>query len=102
MIDWINKDSKDNALATATVAADAKKTHFVHAIRASFNDPAISGTLTIKQGATVLNELDVHGSRDIDFVQPMPFKMGVAVSATLSASGTAGKIGKVSVEGFSA
>lgn len=94
----------DNALATATLSAPGAGWR-LSALRvdASYNDSAIVKTLTVKSGATVIFVIDILGRGAIDFdadVGRPAINPNEAMSAELQASGTAGKIGHVYIQGF--
>ena len=64
---WAVKDSKDNALATATQAADeVGRSHHITGVYASYS-AAKTGLLQIKVRATVIFEQYVVNSLDINF-----------------------------------
>lgn len=94
---WVATDSKDNAIATATKAAATGKTHIITGAFASFSATK-SGLLQVKDGNTVIAEQYIYDSGYI----PLNVKAtaGNAVSAVLTASGTATTLGKVNLTGF--
>lgn len=98
---WVEKDSKDNAAATATRAAETGKIHYITGVFASYS-AAKTLLLQIKDGSTVIAEQYVVNSEAITFPTPIRATKGNAVSAVLAASGTDGTIGKVNLTGFTA
>jgi len=96
---WAVKDSKDNTIATATKSGEEGKTHHISAVLAGYTDPA-SGLLTVKDGDTVKIEYPVHDADVIILPVPVKCTEGNAVSASLSASGTGGVVGKINLIGF--
>ena len=96
---WVALGSADNALATATKAAEAAKSHYITAIVASYST-AKTGLLQIKDGAAVIAEHHIVNSDMITLPTPIKITAGNAVSAELVASGTAGQTGKVNLIGY--
>ena len=86
---WVATDSKDNATATATKAAETGRHHMVYSVDASFSATAIQ-LLQIKDGTTVIWEGHVHDSREVQFPAGISISLGAAASAVLAASGTGG------------
>jgi hypothetical protein len=98
---WLAFAKADNAVASASKAGEAGKSHYITSVFASYTASLTSkGTLSIKDGITVIAEVDLESSRDVTFGKPVKITEGNAVSAELSASGTAGTIGKVNLTGF--
>lgn len=89
-------DVKDNAEATATVAAVAAQKHCLVGIIASYSAAKI-GLLTVKQGTTTLWTVDVHNSIVIPMNPGYEFDTNTAINVTLSASGTGGVNGRVTI-----
>lgn len=98
---WAVSASADNALATATKAAVAGKSHRITAIFASYSGSK-TGLLQIKDGAAVIFEQYIVNADVISLPAPLKITAGNAVSAELAASGTAGILGKVNLAGFTA
>lgn len=97
---WVVSASQDNALASATKAADdVGRSHYITGVYASYS-AAKTGLLQVKVGSTVVFEHYVVNSEAINFEIPIQCAPGQAVSAELAASGTAGQIGKVNLTGF--
>lgn len=96
---WKAADSKDNAEATASKAAETGKTHYVTHVSASFS-AAAAKLLQIKDDTTVIYEHYIVDSAAVIFPTPLKITAGKAVSAVLAPSGTAGTIGKVNLVGF--
>jgi hypothetical protein len=94
---WVVKDSKDNSTATATKAAAAGKTYIITGVAAGYSSAKL-GTLEIKDDSTTIFETSVNNAIDMNL--NIRITTGKAVSAVLSASGTAGVIGKVNLIGF--
>jgi len=90
------QDSQTNALATATVALIAGRSHVFLKVEASYSASTTSALLQIKFGTTVKFEKYIHGAGAIDagvlgMINPV---QGEAISAELAAGG-AGVVGKV-------
>lgn len=97
---WVVKDSKDNALAVATKAADdVGRSHHITGVYASYS-AAKTGLLQIKVDTTIIFEMYVVNSLAINFEIPIQCAPRKAVSVELAASGTAGQFGKVNLTGF--
>jgi hypothetical protein len=98
----LGKDSKDNAIGTATApAGNTSQRNYITGVEASFSVLATSALLQIKDDTTVIWEQYIHGSANIEF--PSPIVAGAlakAMSAVLAASGTGGVIGKVNLRGY--
>lgn len=94
---WVESDSQDNALATATKAAETSKTHVITGVYASYS-AAVTGLLQIKDDTTVIFEQYVVNATEIPL--NITATQGNAVSAELAASGTLGQIGKVNLTGY--
>ncbi len=96
---FIAKDSQDNALATATVAASTVRRHYITDIVASYS-AAKTGLLQIKLGATVVFEHYFSDTYSVHLETAIVGNVNEAVSAELAASGTGGVVGKVNILGF--
>lgn len=98
--EWIVTDSKDNATATATKAANANQTHYITGVYYSFS-AAVSGKLgTIKKDTTVLGNFYVYNQLAAPFPFPVAVPKGSAATAELAASGAGGTLGAVVMTGF--
>lgn len=95
---WYATDRKDNALATATKAADTNQSQVLYAVYAAYSD-LYSGTLTIKEGAVTRAVLDVQNTLHLTNLH-IEFGAGQAISAELSASGGAGVFGSILLHGY--
>lgn len=95
---WWAADRKDNAVATATKAADTSQKQIITAIYAAYSGTK-TGILTIKEGTTTKITLDVVNSLSLEGLE-LEFAAGTAVSAELSASGTATVYGSVLLNGY--
>ena len=100
-IDWVEKASADNALATATRAAAGEgRRHVVTKVLASFS-AAATKLLQLKHGAVVVFEHYVVNSEVVEIPEGLRNAgNNEAVSAELAASGGAGTIGKVNLCGY--
>jgi hypothetical protein len=98
---WVSTASADNALATATKAAETGKSHYITTIFASYSG-AKTGLLQIKDGAAVIAEYYIVNADVISLPTPIKATAGNAVSVELAASGTAGTLGKVNLVGYTA
>ena len=96
---WSVTVTADNAAATATKAAEARKAHYITGIHASFS-AALIKLLTLKDGTTVIGNFYVHNQRDILFAKPVRITEGALAEASLAASGAGGTIGAVTMTGF--
>lgn len=96
---WTVSASADNALATASKAAEAAKRHYITAVGGSFSN-AVTRLLQIKKGTDVIWEQYVVNSFSHEFARPIQGDVNELVSAELAASGTAGQLGKVNITGY--
>lgn len=95
------KDSKDNAVATAlAVAGTATQRYYITGYDVSYSVAATGGLLQLLDGATVIWEQYISGRNFINFIQPIKGSLASSFSAVLTASGTAGVIGKINLRGF--
>lgn len=95
------KASQDNAVATATAAAGtANQRYRITGMEASFSVNTTAGLLQLLDGATVIYEHYFTGGMRHNFIQPIQGSLGSSFSAVLTASGTAGVIGKVDIRGY--
>lgn len=95
------KDSRDNAVATATAAAGtATQRYCITGMDASYSTGATAGLLQLLDGATVIWEGYLTGVLRQNFIQPIEGSLASSFSAVLTASGTAGVIGKVDIRGY--
>lgn len=95
------KDSKDNAVATALAAAGtATQRYFIAGMDASFGVNTTAGLLQLLDGATVIWEGYFTGTLRHNFIHPIQGSLASSFSAVLTASGTAGVIGKVDIRGY--
>lgn len=95
------KDSKDNAVATATAAAgNSNQRYRITGMDASFSTGATVGLLQLLDGATLIWEGYFTGTLKHNFISPIQGSLGSSFSAVLTASGTAGVIGKVDLRGY--
>lgn len=95
---WYATDRKDNAAATASRAAEPLSNHVITAIHAAYSG-AVTGTLTVKEGTTSKVVVDVVNSLSLDGLN-IELGEGKAISAELSASGSAGVYGSVLLNGY--
>lgn len=100
---WVEKGTATNALATATKAAAAGKTHYLTGVYAIFGAAVGSGLLQVKDGATVIAEFFAKDTVPavLPFPRPIRITTGNAVSAELAAGGVSA-VGKVNITGFTA
>lgn len=96
---WIARASADNALATASKAADGTRQHIVYGVTASFSTAAANKLLTIKDGTTIVFQAYVTNALSIVFERGIAMTPGGACSAELAASGTGGQSGDVNLHG---
>ena len=97
---WSETTTADNAAATVTHAADTNRAHYVTSVHGSFSVANVQ-LMTLKDGATIIQNYHVNDQRDIIFAKPVRITHGAAVELSLAASGTGGQIGAVSMTGFS-
>lgn len=96
---WAVTATADNAASTATKAAESGKSHYVTSISGSFSAAAIK-LLTLKDGTTVIGNHYVHNAFGLTFPNPIKLTSGNLAELSLAASGTAGVIGAVTLNGF--
>lgn len=90
--------SADNAAATITLAAPAAGVaHYVWGIIVGFVGGAATKLCTVKDGATVKENLPVVNSLTTERAKPLKITDATALEVSLAASGTAGIIGYVTV-----
>jgi len=90
--------SADNAAATITLAAPAAGVaHYVWGIIAGFVGGAATKLLTVKDGATVKENIPVVNGMSSERTKPLKITDATALEVSLAASGTAGIIGYVTV-----
>lgn len=95
------KDSKDNAVATATAAAGAShQRYYITGMDASYSTSGTAGLLQLLDGATVIWEGYFSGQMRHNFISPIEGSLASSFSAVLTASGTLGVIGKVDIRGY--
>lgn len=95
------KDSKDNAVATALAAAgNSNQRYFITGMDASFSVGTTVGLLQLLDGATVILERYITGNLSFNFISPIQGSLASSFSIVLTASGTAGVIGKVDIRGY--
>jgi len=99
-VQWTGDAQADNALATATKAAQVDKTHYLCAVIAGYSNANAGKLVTVKDGATIVLRARIHNSLELVFANPLRITRGNAVSAELDASGTAGQNGNVAILGF--
>lgn len=96
------KDSKDNAIATATAAAGtATQRYCITGMDASFSaaTPAFE-LIQLLDGVTIIYEQYFNTALRHNFISPIQGSFASSFSAVLTASGTAGVIGKVGLRGY--
>ena len=96
---WIARASADNALATASKAAESGRQHIVYGVTAGFSGSASNKLLTIKDGTTVVFTAYVTNQLAIQFPRGIAITPGAACSAELNASGTGAMLGEVDLHG---
>ena len=96
-VNWIETDSKDNALATATHNGETGKTHFIKKVIASFTTaPSAPKLVQVKKGTSVLCEMYISGVTQEWDLEGIPGNAGGAVSVELAAhGGGSGNYGKL-------
>src|SRR5206468_2445421 len=89
-----------NAAVTATHAAAAGLRHRISRVFWSFTAAPVAASIQVRDGATVLVELDVTaaGPGQLSFDPPLVATRGAGVSAVLAAGG-AGNSGRVALSG---
>jgi hypothetical protein len=100
---WTEKAGPSvNAVATATRAATPGIRHRISGVSWSFSAAPTAASIQVKDGATVLLELDVTaaGPGHFPFNPPLAATRGQAVSAVLSAGGAA-VTGRIALVGIS-
>lgn len=99
--DWVITAEEDNALATATKAAESGKRHYIVTILASYSGTK-TGNLEVKDGSTSLFNFVIENEEVIPLSKPLPISEGNALNVELEASGTGGELGDVTVIGYTA
>lgn len=96
------KDSKDNAVATALAAVgNSDQRYFITGFDASFSAATTTFELIqLLDGATVIYEQYFNTAIRHNFISPIQGSLASSFSAVLTASGTAGVIGKVDIRGY--
>lgn len=97
---WLARGEADNALATATKAAEVGLQHIVYGVTAGFSGAAAGKLLTIKDGTTVIFQAYVTNQLAIHFPRGLAITPGAACSAELAASGTGAMLGEVDLHGI--
>jgi hypothetical protein len=100
---WTVVDSKTNAVATATKAADSIKQHFLTGISFSMSAaPAAAVTVQVLDGVTVIDQFQIPAAAQapliMNYVPPIQITPKNAVSVTVGALG-AGVVGTVVLKG---
>lgn len=96
------KDSKDNAVATATAAAgNSNQRYRITGFDASFSAATTAFALIqLLDGATVIYEHYFNTAIRHNFISPIQGSLGSSFSAVITSSGTAGVIGKINLRGY--
>lgn len=97
---WVARGGADNALATATKAAEDGREHIVYGVTASFSGAAAGKLLTIKDGTDVVFQAYVTNQLTVTFERGLVITRGNACSAELAASGTGLMLGHVNLHGI--
>lgn len=97
---WVARGGADNALATATKAAEAGRQHIVYGVTASFSAAAAGKLLTIKDGTTIVFQAYVTNQLSVHFPHGIAITPGAACAAELAASGTGAVLGDVDLHGI--
>lgn len=100
---WTVVASQTNATATATKSAEAGKTHYITGISFSMSAaPAAAAVVQIKDGTTVIDQMQVPAAAQAPFVHnytpPLQVTMGNLASITVGALGS-GVVGTVVLKG---
>lgn len=95
---WVETDSADNGIATATKAAVAGSQYVIYSVTASFTSTTAK-LLQVKDGSTVIYEEVIYDGGNIPFPKGIAITPGNAVSAVLAASGAGANIGYVNIHG---
>lgn len=105
--EWTVTASGTNAVATATKAAEAGKSHYIAGVSISMSAaPAASVLAEVRENAATAKDqfripAAVFAPIVINYVRPIRIAKGLSADVTLPASGTAGVIGTVTIRGFS-
>lgn len=95
------RDSKDNAVATALApAGNSNQRYYITGYEFSYSVGTTGGLLQLLDGTTVIFEHYVAGRQFINFISPIEGSLASSFSAVLTASGTAGVIGKLDFRGY--
>lgn len=95
---WYEKASGSGAAQTATHAGESGNRHLLKSVVASFTGSGDVGALILKDGATEIFEVDVHGNIELEFPDGWLFSSGADVVAELADAG-GGATGKVVIAG---
>jgi hypothetical protein len=100
---WTVVDSKTNAVATATKAADSTKQHYLTGISFSMSAaPAAAVTVQVLDGATVIDQFQIPAAAQApiiaNYVPPIQITPKNSLSSTVGALG-AGVVGTVVLKG---
>lgn len=103
---WTAVDTNSNAATSANVVAVAGQQHFATHVTVSFSTvPATALTLTIKDGTTVIWQVELSTTNTIfteNFeTRPLHASTNAALSANVGAAGT-GVTSTISLAGFTA
>lgn len=98
--EWVENATADDAVATASRAAESGKTHYITAIIASYSATS-EGQVNVKDGGSSIFTVDCYDDLIIP-LKPLRITPGNAVSAELDASGGAGNVGTITLIGYTA
>lgn len=99
--DWTARDGDDNAATAATKTGVSGQRHVVTGIAASYaTTPSAPKLLEIKDGATVIWSVYITGPITHAFGKPLRLSSGADAVGALAASGTAGVVSTVTLEGY--
>jgi len=99
---WIETATETNATAIPTRAAPAGgMSHYIVSLSAGYDAEGIVGSLTLKQGATVVGSWFVHGVMGMVFPSPVRIDPASAVTIELEAGGV-GVVGAATLTGYTA
>lgn len=89
--------SANNGAAIVTLAAPpAGQSHYIYGVTAGFS-AAATKLLTVKDGATVVENIPVVNAYQDNRSRPLKISTGNACEVSLAASGTPGVVGYVTI-----
>lgn len=100
--DWLETVAPvDNSVASVTRAGEEGKSHYIKGVVGSFSGEGLSEKLLeIVEDGIVIWRAYVANSRHVQFTRAVVISRGSDVTLRLEASGTAGTLGTVTLQGY--